>query len=444
MMKSTDLTAAKWFLQELCGNTRHVAVLCAVSGGLDSMCLLHLLSSWGREHGLTVTAAHFNHQLRGADSNRDEAFVRDWCAEQEIPFVCGQGDVRALAVTEGLSLEEAARKARYAFLEQQRQGLDCAWILTAHHADDNAETILLNLIRGTGAKGLSGIPAIRGRIARPFLKESRENLTAYANANGIPYVEDASNEEDVFARNVLRHKVLPVLRELNPKAVAHMTYTAELLRQDNGALERMAQQLLEQACSVQSDSLQLDVQKFLTTAEGAVRNRAVHTALERMAGRRKDLSAIHVKAVCDLLQGVAGREVSLPYGLTARRERAAIVIYRNGQPPKEQPISVGETVEFGSWRVMLSADGGGWAVCLPPGAEVRVTAWRREDRITLPGSRGSRSLKRLCVDCGMTPAARDVLPVLRVNGRAAAVPGIGIDLDFAPSDKKATVFVTFY
>lgn len=442
MKTSTDLAAARRFLEELCGG-KGAAVLCAVSGGLDSMCLLHLLSTWGRERGLTVTAAHFNHQLRGADSDRDEAFVRDWCAERGISFACDRGDVRALAAEEGLSLEEAARKARYAFLEQQRQALGCGWILTAHHADDNAETMLLNLIRGTGAKGLSGIPAVRGCIARPFLQETRETLAAYAADYGIPHVEDASNEEDIFARNVLRHRVLPVLRELNPRAVEHMTCAAELLARDDEALDGMAQQLLERSCTARDDALQLDVQKSLT-AETAVRSRAVHAALERMAGRRKDLSAAHVEAVCDLLQGAEGREVSLPYGLTARRERTAIVICRSGQLPQETAVSVGETVRFGPWRVTLSADSGDWAINLLPEAEVSVTPWQREDRMTLPGSRGARSLKRLCAERGMTPAVRDALPVLRVNGRAAVVPAIGMDVNFTPVDRKPTVFVTFY
>ena len=442
MKTSTDLTAAKRFLEKL-NSGKPVAVLCAVSGGLDSMCLLHLLSTWGRECGLTVTAAHFNHQLRGADSDRDEAFVRDWCAERGIPFVCDQGDVRALVAEEGLSLEEAARKARYAFLERQRQALGCGWILTAHHADDNAETMLLNLIRGTGAKGLSGIPAIRGCIARPLLQETREGLAAYAADHGIPHVEDASNDEDVFARNVLRHKVLPVLCELNPKAVEHMTCTADLLARDDDALACMAQRLLERSCTAQHEALRLDVQKCLA-AEAAVRSRAVHAALERMAGRRKDLSAVHVEAVGDLLQGAAGREISLPYGLTARRETGEIVIFRSEQPPQEAGISVGETVNFGPWQVTLSTDSGDWALNLPPEAEVRVTAWQRDDGMTIPGSRGARSLKRLCTERGLLPAVRDVLPVLRVNGRAAAVPHIGIDLDFAPANGKFTVFVTFH
>ena len=132
--------------------------LCAVSGGLDSMCLLDLLDRWCRERQGRIVAAHFNHRLRGAEADRDEAFVRDWCAGRDIPFVSGSGDVRGLAEREGLSLEEAARTLRYAFLRREAEKLgQHIRIYTAHHADDNAETILFNLIRGTGVAGLAGM-----------------------------------------------------------------------------------------------------------------------------------------------------------------------------------------------------------------------------------------------------------------------------------------------
>ena len=190
--------------------------LCAVSGGLDSMCLLTMAVQWGQAQGRRVAAAHFNHQLRGGDADRDERFVRDWCAAHAIPFFAGRGDVRAKAEREGLSVEEAARTLRYAFLEEvrQREGFDC--ILTAHHADDSAETMLLNLLRGTGLRGLTGIPPVRGRIRRPLLGMTRAELARYAEAHHVPHVEDATNEKDDMTRNLLRHRVMPVLRAANP------------------------------------------------------------------------------------------------------------------------------------------------------------------------------------------------------------------------------------
>ena len=212
-------------------------VLAAVSGGLDSMCLLHLLATWGRANHMEITAAHFNHQLRGPMADRDETFVKQICEEWKIPCVCGRGDTRALAEAEGLSLEEAARTLRYQFLEETRRSLGAATILTAHHADDNAETMLFHLLRGTGLQGLAGIPAFRDGIARPFLQVPREELAAYARENKVPHIEDETNELEDAARNVLRRRVLPVLKELNPRAVENMTRTAELLAQDERALE---------------------------------------------------------------------------------------------------------------------------------------------------------------------------------------------------------------
>ena len=415
-------------------------VLAAVSGGMDSMCLLHLLYSWGSERGIAVTAAHFNHQLRGEESDRDEAFVRDWCAAHDIPFVCGRGDVRQLAAERGLSIEEAAREARYAFLRDAAAG---KVILTAHHADDNAETMLLNLLRGTGLRGLTGIPAQRQGIARPFLDIPRAELEAYAVAEGVPHVEDSTNAQEEAARNVLRHRVLPVLRELNPRAVENMTRTAMLLAQDEAALTRGAEELLKRCCPM-GRGLGIAAADCLRT-ERAVLSRCVLELLSRVGGHRKDLSAAHVAAVCNLLHGPAGREVRLPYGIIARQDGRNLVVFRSEQPPEAVTLTSGEgTVFFGSWQVCVSAVSGEWALSVPTGAALTVTPWSREDGMALPGSRGQRSLKRLCADAGVSPEERDRIPVLRVNGRCAAVPGIGMDLDFAPGSHPEAVFVTFY
>ena len=199
MTRTNDLPAARACLEKI----GEGPVLAAVSGGLDSMCLLHLLTVWGRERNIPVTAAHFNHQLRGAESDRDEQFVRDWCGVRGVPFVSGRGNVRELAGREGMSLEEAAREARYAFLTKEKERLGCKYVLTAHHADDNAETMLLNLLRGTGLRGLTGIPAARDFLLRPFLQVTRAELAAYAAARDVPYVEDSTNALDDAARNVL-------------------------------------------------------------------------------------------------------------------------------------------------------------------------------------------------------------------------------------------------
>ena len=444
MTMTTDLMAAKRFLEEMDGGRETVPVLCAVSGGLDSMCLLHLLSTWGRERNLKVTAAHFNHQLRGEASDRDEQFVRDWCEVHAVPFVSGRADVAALAAEESLSVEEAARKARYDFLAEQQRRDGHAFVLTAHHADDNAETMLLNLLRGTGTRGLAGIPEFRGCIARPFLRVTRQELEVYAEQHGIPHVEDDTNlDPDAAARNTIRLRVLPVLKELNPRAVENMTRAAELLAMDQQALTHHAERLLAlgQVTPGEMAVLPLDVCK---EQEAAVLQRAVYGMMAAVCGQEKDLTARHVEAVCGLLENESGKEVSLPYGMTARREEESLVVERRKDAPADTPIKIGSQVSFGNWSVELSETGGDWELNLPSGAQLCVTAWNREDWMTLPGSRGARSLKRLCVDRGISSAQRELLPVLRVNGRAAAVPGVGVDTEFAAQEENPAAFVTFH
>lgn len=437
--KTTDLAEAKRFL-----NGVPLPVLAAVSGGLDSMCLLHLLSTWGKANHMEVTAAHFNHRLRGPMADRDEAFVKRICEEWEIPCVCGQGDTRALAEAEGLSLEEAARTLRYQFLEETRRSCGAATILTAHHADDNAETLLFHLLRGTGLQGLTGIPAFRDGIARPFLRVSREKLEAYAKEYNIPHVEDETNELDDAARNVLRHRVLPVLKELNPRAVENMIRTAELLAQDEKALEVGTGKLLLEV-ERDRDSVRLPL-RACEKQPRALISRAVFSMMVQVCGHQKDLSAAHVEAVLDLLRSGTGKEVALPYGMTARRMEDSLLICRMKEPAAQAPIHLGETVDFGEWSVAVGVEPavGGLCYALRPEESLLVTGWRPTDRMTLSGGRGARSLKRLCADAGIRPWERDSMPVLRVGETLAAAPGIGVDLKFLPREEYAVIYVTFH
>jgi tRNA(Ile)-lysidine synthase len=438
MTKTTiDLPEAKRFLSGV-----PQPVLAAVSGGRDSMCLLHVLHTWGKANCVEVVAAHFNHHLRGESADRDEAFVKQICAEWEIPCVCGSGDTRAYAEQAGLSLEEAARVLRYRFLEETRLQKGCVSILTAHHADDHAETMLLNLLRGTGLQGLTGIPAQREHIFRPFLQVTRAELEAYATKHNIPFVEDETNALDDAARNVLRHKVLPVLKELNPRAVENMSRTAELLTQDARVLELAVGTLLNKTAVIPGEKAELPL-AVCEHQPRAVLSRAVLSLLVSVGGHQKDLAAAHVEAVLDLIRGEYGREVSLPYGMTARREKDTLRIVRRAAVPESCTISVGETVNFGSWRVALGKEAAPNAYAIAETADLAITTWRPQDRLNLAGSRGPRSLKRLFADAGIAPADRDVMPVLRLGDQIVAVAGIGVDLAFVPKDECTAIYVSF-
>lgn len=217
-------------------------VLCAVSGGVDSMYLLHRMAELGAQRGFTVGCAHFNHGLRGVESDRDEAFVRAQCEKLGVPFYAGRGDVTSVR---GMGTEAAARELRYAFLTHCADEHGYDWIATAHTADDNAETLLLNLARGCGLRGLTGIQPQRGKLLRPMLDTTRAQAEAYLTARAIPHVEDSTNAADTYARNRVRHHAVPALESVNTAFVQHTSDTAALLREDERFLSGLAADFLD-------------------------------------------------------------------------------------------------------------------------------------------------------------------------------------------------------
>ena len=226
---------------------REGAVLCAVSGGADSMCLLHLLSSLAKEGGFRVSAAHYNHSLRGAESDRDAAFVAEWCALRGIPCIVGAGDVGREAELRGLGVEETARQMRYEFLRTVADTTGCDRIATAHSADDNLETLLLHLVRGAGLHGLAGIPPRRGDIVRPLLTTARADIMAYLEEHHVPHVEDSTNTDEAYARNRIRHDAIPALHYANSAAERSIARLCRQMRELDEWLTAEAAALLQAA-----------------------------------------------------------------------------------------------------------------------------------------------------------------------------------------------------
>ncbi|MBR4744347.1 MAG: tRNA lysidine(34) synthetase TilS [Oscillospiraceae bacterium] len=241
-----------------CLPERGAGILAAVSGGADSMCLLDLLLSLSPETGWEISAAHFNHGLRGPEADRDEAFVRDYCSEAGIPFFAGRGDVNEYASLHRIGREEAARVLRYRFLEEARKQAEAKYIATAHSADDNAETILMNLVRGTGAAGLRGIPVCRESLIRPLLFADRAEIEAYDRARGLSWITDSSNGDDTYTRNRLRLHVIPLLKQINPRFTEACSRTAQIAAADDDALNAMADSVfsgLDRSKRIPSDLL---------------------------------------------------------------------------------------------------------------------------------------------------------------------------------------------
>ncbi len=211
-------------------------VIAAVSGGADSVAMLHFLAKKSDTFGYKLYAAHLNHMLRGDEADRDEYFVRDLCEKLDVQLFTRHRDIHALAEQNKLSTELCGRNERYAFFSELSERLS-AKIATAHTASDNAETIIFNMTRGSGLKGLSGIAPVRENIIRPLILVTREEVEEYCRGNNLSFVTDSSNLTDDYSRNILRHNVVPVLRELNPSLENTLSNQSELLRSYNSYLE---------------------------------------------------------------------------------------------------------------------------------------------------------------------------------------------------------------
>ena len=437
------------------GGTR---VLVAVSGGADSVALLHVLLELERAGDLALAGvAHFNHQLRGADSDADETFCRDLAASLGLPIETGRGDVRASARESGRSLEDAARQARYAFFEEAADRLGADAIAVGHTRDDQAETFLLRLIRGSGPRGLAAILPRAGRVIRPLLEVPRDDLRLFAAERGLVWREDATNEDRSIPRNRVRHELIPYLaREFSPGITDVLSREAAIARDDEDHLHREA---IDFAASI---VLRTTGRKIRIDAAAL---RALHPAVgARVARYALSLAApssfIGFEHVARLLQLAAEdsaekASVSLP-GQQAVRTGDVIVL---AQPPSRRG---GRGEESNSFRVPLSIPGEvtldkqGWAVSAEPAeaadwpagprlaraAAVTVAAGalsmplavrsrRPGDRFRPLGMEHRKKLQDFLVDRKIPKEMRDTLPlVVDADDRIVWVVGESVAEDF--------------
>ena len=408
-------------------------ILCAVSGGRDSVCLLDYLWRLGQERGFSVAAAHLNHGMRPT-AQRDEELVRRLCRQRDIPFYTEKVDVYALCGAWRLTVEETGRRARYEFLRRTAASIGAAFIATAHHREDQAETVLLQLLRGTGPQGLAGIPPVREGIIRPLLDTPRAAIDAYIAAHDLPYVTDETNLDTHYARNRLRLEIMPQLLTINPSAPAHICRTADILRAENDYLDAQAAALLPDTGTA------LPCHTLLS-APAALRPRMLRLLAERLPVGKKDFSAAHYRALEMLAQ--TGGTLSLPGGAAAVcRQGTLTLTVPDASRPEETPLHPGEN-RVGAWHIRLSDTPAPGALAVRPGAW-SVRPWRREDGLTLPGSRGRRSLKRLLAERGVPPEQRDAVPVFCLAGQAAAVPGVGVDASAVPEQPGNTIYIQLF
>ncbi len=368
-------------------------VVVGLSGGPDSVFLLYALHTLQARLGFTLRAVHVHHGIRGAEADRDEAFSAELCAKLTVPFQAVHVAAPEYAAQHGLSLEEAARILRYEALETARQqmGTPSAWIAVAHHLDDQAETVLHNLVRGAGLRGLAGMENRRNHVIRPLLSIKREDILKWLEQNNIPYVTDSTNADPHYTRNRIRSTVLPELRAINPEASAHIAHSAALLREADAYFHALAIQYVDahatrtgtpdsanaadrrahtrpQSPALPGSSVPLPEPEAPgegtiprpsalaeNSAEGKteapgeatilrsialpvtelkaypelVRQYVYSELLRRIGTPQKDWSAVHYRDIDRLIFGPGGAHLDLPYRMSAEYRKKTLILQEN-------------------------------------------------------------------------------------------------------------------
>ena len=432
-------------------------VLCAVSGGADSVCLLHALYHLRPRLRFELAAAHYNHRLRGQASDGDARFVEQFvqlcCGPQRLSdgtllpavrFYGGGGDVAAQARYLGQGIEETAREMRYAFLRETARRIGADRIATAHHADDNLETILLHLARGSGLRGLGGIRPVQGPLIRPLLTTGRREIEAYLSFYGLPHREDHSNRDESFARNRIRHQVSPVLEDLYPGLNRRTAETAALLRADEDCLSQLARQAVVHAEERADGDIAIPAAD-IAEQHDAVAARMVRLLLEQVSGGRQNRYAVHLSKVVELCRrGSPSARLLLPGGLMVRREYGTLILSTHSPAPaplSPVPAALPGVTDFGLWRVTCTREiyrGQPQQTLdfwLDEGTIPALTLRPRQtgDRLSPPG-RPSQTVKKRLIDLKIPRLQRDCLPVLDCGGQVAAVAELGPDRAYIPAD----------
>lgn len=381
-------------------------VIAAVSGGADSIALLFALFLLREEWGITLEAAHFNHCLRGEESNRDARFVEDFCARYGIPLHMCSGNV----VPGEKGLEAAARDARYRFLRSLP-----GKVATAHTADDNAETVLMRLLRGTGLKGLGAIAPVSGNVIRPMLSVTRREVEAFLEEYALAHIEDSSNGEDAFLRNRIRHRIMPLLYEENPRIGENLSSMALNLRLDEACLSRLA-------------SGPMPGIEELKSLPDAIRRRYLERFLKENGVREPEESHL-LQAESLLFHWNPSASMNFPGGIVIAREYDRLVRLDSPEMLGNYTLETETYVEeLDLWVTVedaVSLEQGERVFTVQPQGPLRLRARRAGDAIALSG--GTRSLKKLFIDRKIPVSRRCRIPVVEDDDGILGVYGIGAD-----------------
>ncbi len=319
-------------------------IVVGISGGADSICLAHLLWTLKEEFEIELFGVHINHGIRQNTAKRDEQYVRSFCEKYQIPFVCFEAEIPKIAREEKLSEEEAGRKIRYECFEQVLKEEKANKIAVAHHKNDQAETLLLHLCRGSALEGLAGMRPKRGEIIRPLLFVTREEIERYLSENEILYQEDETNQETIYSRNKIRHEILPQMEKINKKTVEHIARTCELVQETTDFLREITKNEFEKLVE-RADGKRAILVSSLAPLHPFLQKQFIKMMIEELANAKKDITSAHILSVLSLKEKEVGKKRNLPYRLEAVREYEKIVVQKKKKEKEKKKEIVYELKE---------------------------------------------------------------------------------------------------
>ena len=457
----------------------------AVSGGADSVALLLLLVDLRKQLGVVLSVVHFNHKLRGRDAHKDEGFVAKLAAKYGLAFHSGQLDVRAKAKRDKANLEDTARRARYEFFEAQVQSGHVDKVVVAHTMDDQAETMLAHILRGTGLAGLGGIHPKVGHVVRPLLGVRRAELRAYLRSKKQTWREDASNRDTKRMRARIRKKLIPLLeKQFQPVVVQHLATLAELAREDEALLDAWATSRVRQKVDLKPGWARISIEELLEdgkikdcpteTAAGSgdkrntgIAGRMVRRIVKQVRPSGGQLNAEHVRAILDLAaSGENGKCLELPGALRVRREHDGLafgVASSFAGSKKREPLEFEEIINMDDVESALSVpeiscvfrfrvidwpakrgdtiDTGFVLDCDALQSPLTLRNWRPGDKFRPCGHRSEHKLKRLLSKKRVSRWEREGWPVLTSGGTVVWTRGFPVAAEFAATEKTRTGLV---
>ncbi len=402
-------------------------VIVGVSGGADSVALFTVLSHLRARLRFEMCAVHVNHELRGEAAEEDERFVRELCSAQQILCFVFHRDVAALEATRGIGTEEAGRLARQEAFAQQMRDWKGTKLALAHHRNDQAETVLHHLCRGSGLAGLGGIRPVEGTKISPFLCLDRDEIEVYLVEQGISWRTDSSNEDPGFTRNRIRHEILPLLeRDVNRQSVRHMAQTAERIQQIEAYLQRQSAEMLHGCARYTEDGVRVSEEFFaqdpLLQAYGAMQ------IIGRVGRDRRDVTAVHVQQILALHDKQVGKSLMLPRGLMVRREYQGLSFLAAPSGKQQdlltaQDFCPGQTLYLteGILESRLFSYKGQkipqkiytkWLNYDKIGSALQLRTRRSGDYMVIDQNGGKKKLKDLLIDDKIPRRDRDRVPIL--------------------------------